>query len=110
MLMSWIKSGLTGLVCILFLTCAAQTNVTFNTLYTFSGGDGSGPYSPPVQAFDGALYGTTREGGSNNLGTIFKITTDGLLTSLYSFQGNDGNYPEGPLTEANGGTLYGTTG
>src|SRR3954469_19418389 len=39
---------------------------------------------------DGNLYGITPFGGSAGLGTIFKITTSGTLTTFYAFQPPDG--------------------
>ena len=41
--------------------------------------------------------------------TVFRITSDGKLTSLFSFQGSDGSDPESGLMEASDGSLYGTT-
>ena len=58
---------------------------------------------------DGNFYGTTRDGGSNNLGTIFKITPSGALTSVLSFNGTNGSAPQGGLVLARDGILYGTT-
>ena len=43
------------------------------------------PYAGLVQATNGNFYGTTRFGGTNNRGTVFKITPSGKLTTLYSF-------------------------
>ena len=63
----------------------------FTTLYSFcaqpSCADGANPDSGLVQTVneDGDFYGTTPQGGSANHGTLFKITTDGLLTTLYDF-------------------------
>jgi uncharacterized repeat protein (TIGR03803 family) len=54
------------------------------------------------------LYGTTMEGGTENDGTVFEITTSGTERLLYSFKGgSDGAVPIG-LTALKG-TLYGTT-
>src|SRR5439155_19642424 len=55
--------------------------------------------------------GTTALGGSNaNNGTIFKITTDGLVfTPLHSFTGADGRCPMAGLVQGTDGSFYGTT-
>jgi uncharacterized repeat protein (TIGR03803 family) len=63
---------------------------------------------------DGSFYGTTFNGGANSdHGTIFKISSDGTLTTLYSFcaQPNcvDGAFPIGTLALGNDGNFYGTT-
>ena len=42
---------------------------------------------------DGNFYGTTYQGGTSNRGTVFKVTTNGVLTSLVSFTGTNGAYP-----------------
>lgn len=86
------------------------TNGNFATLHFFAGGnDGANPISSLVQASDGTLYGTASSGGINNKGTIYKMTTNGALTTLYSFQGIDGQTPLGGLVFGSGGFLYGTT-
>jgi len=57
----------------------------------------------------GALYGTTRDGGSGHAGTIFKIATAGAESVLYSFAGKpDGAEPAAGLTVLDG-VFYGTT-
>ncbi|MGC1789543.1 MAG: choice-of-anchor tandem repeat GloVer-containing protein [Terriglobales bacterium] len=75
--------------------------------------DGDQPLAPLVQASNGDLYGTTLRGGANNEGTVFKITTGGMLTTVYSFCSLsgcvDGIQPQGPLFQASNGNLYGTT-
>lgn len=54
------------------------------------------------------LYGTTQQGGANNLGAVYSVTTGGVEKVIHSFSGYaDGQNPEGPLTNVNG-TLYGT--
>jgi len=66
-----------------------------------------------VQASNGNFYGTTSLGGAHTLGTVFKITPKGALTTLYSFCAKrncaDGTYPLAPLIQATDGNLYGTT-
>src|ERR1022692_2046575 len=103
-------------VCAVFVVCAA-TAITLpaqvTTLFTFDGTHGASPYAGLVQATDGDLYGTTWGGGAKNAGTVFKITSAGILTTLYSFcsQTNctDGAEPEAGLFQAANGDLYGTT-
>jgi len=74
--------------------------------------DGVNPLGGLVIAASGELYGTTSDGGAG-YGTIFKLTTDGALTTLYSFCSqvncNDGYYPRGALVQATNGDFYGTT-
>jgi uncharacterized repeat protein (TIGR02543 family) len=87
-----------------------STNGAFASLYSFTGGtDGANPYAALTLGRDGELYGTTLNGGSSHVGTIFKITTGGVLTPLHSFSGgNDGGNPFGALVQAGNGELYGT--
>jgi uncharacterized repeat protein (TIGR03803 family) len=74
--------------------------------------DGTQPWTTLVQGRDGALYGTTHTGGSNNFGTIFKLNTDGTgYAVLHHFgdRAGDGGNPLGGLTTGSDGLLYGTT-
>jgi uncharacterized repeat protein (TIGR03803 family) len=58
----------------------------------------------------GNLYGTTIEGGSSGLGTVFKLDKRGNFNVLHSFSGNaDGGLPFAPLILDSAGNLYGTT-
>ena len=71
--------------------------------------NGSNPNGSLI--FDGAfLYGMTRQGGINDLGTIFKILPDGTgYVKLFDFAGaTNGEYPEGSLF-SDGTFLYGMT-
>ncbi|MGA3142677.1 MAG: choice-of-anchor tandem repeat GloVer-containing protein [Verrucomicrobiota bacterium] len=98
----------------LALTIVPSTNSPLTTLYTFSGGDGSSP-NGLVQGSDGNFYGTTEYGGaytnqySEGLGTVFKMTPPGTLTTLYSFSGIDGAIPAAGLVQGANGYFYGTT-
>ena len=87
-----------------------STHGALTTLYSFTGSnDGAYPRAALVQGNDGNLYGTTYSGGTNNQGTVFKISTKGALTSLYSFSGtHDGSNPNG-LVQGNDGNFCGTT-
>ena len=56
------------------------------------------------------LYGTTTTGGGGNVGTLFKIGSDGTFTKLHIFHRyTDGAHPAGRLLQTTDGYLYGTT-
>jgi uncharacterized repeat protein (TIGR03803 family) len=88
-----------------------------STLYSFCSqpgcGDGSVPYAGLAQGVNGSFYGTTFEGGANNEGTVFELTSEGQLTTLHAFcsQPNcaDGLGPVASLVQATNGNFYGTT-
>jgi uncharacterized repeat protein (TIGR03803 family) len=84
---------------------------TYTTLYSFkkSGDDGILPYAGLFQAPDGNLYGTTLRGGTNDKGTVFRISLSGTYATVHSFTGSDGENPEGTLILGSNGELYGTT-
>lgn len=70
--------------------------------------DANAPMTGLVSA-GGVLYGTTYQGGANNLGAVYSVTTGGVEKVVHSFAGGaDGQNPDAPLTNVNG-TLYGTT-
>ena len=48
-------------------------------------------------------------GGQFDAGTIFEITTNGVLLNLYSFTGANDGYSGTSLMQAADGTFYGTT-
>jgi len=56
----------------------------------------------------GDLYGSA-QGGVNNLGAIFKVTPQGVVSLLRSFNGADGSYPAVNPIRDQAGNLYGTT-
>ncbi|MGA8535344.1 MAG: choice-of-anchor tandem repeat GloVer-containing protein [Candidatus Tumulicola sp.] len=84
---------------------------TETVLHSFTGGtDGTAPYGG-LAVINGVLYGTTRNGGAYNQGTIFTIspTPPSNYAVIWAF-GNqlDGAHPQSdPIVV--GGTLYGTT-
>ena len=86
------------------------------TLYSFcpesNCTDGSSPFGPLVQATEGDFYGMTSGEGAYGYGTVFKITSQGRLTTLYGFCAQadcaDGSYPSS-LIQATDDNFYGTT-
>lgn len=82
----------------------------YSKLLDFEGiSNGSMPFGSLIS--DGTfLYGMTAVGGTNNLGTIFKIMPDGTgYTKLLDFAGTaNGNIPMGSLI-SDGTFLYGMT-
>ena len=65
-------------------------------LHSFTGGaDGVYPYAGLFRDAAGNLYGTTENGGTANLGVVFKISKTGKETVLHSFTGGakDGSDP-----------------
>jgi len=78
-------------------------------IYTF-GSDGSNPASGPTLATDGNLYGTTYDGGAQNLGVLYRLSPSGVYTVLHDFLGDtDGANPIASPIEASDGNLYGAT-
>ena len=92
---------------------AVSSAQTLTTLASFNGTNGQGPSTGVVQGSDGNFYGTTYLGGANGVGTVFKISPTGELTTLYSFCSRsgcvDGKQPAAPLVQGSDGNFYGTT-
>jgi uncharacterized repeat protein (TIGR03803 family) len=88
-----------------------STSGALTPLWDFSdGSDGGNPVAGLILADDGNLYGTTSTGGNGGAGTVFKITTNGVLTTLYAFTGgNDGATPLAGLLQASSTSFLGTT-
>jgi uncharacterized repeat protein (TIGR03803 family) len=89
-----------------------QDGSGFHLLWSFGGGtnDGARPFAALREGSDGALYGTTEEGGQFGFGTVFQLSKDGSqFAILKSFTGNDdGAFPEARLLQGSDGLLYGT--
>lgn len=90
-----------------------QTDGTgFTILRHLSGSSsGSSPVAALVQTTNGALYGTTKRGGSRQDGTVFKLNPDGSNFSVVlSFDyRTTGREPFAGLLQGADGNLYGTT-
>jgi uncharacterized repeat protein (TIGR03803 family) len=82
----------------------------FVVLHHFTGGaDGGTPYDKLLQASDGYFYGTTRDGGTFNGGTVFRIAADGAFEVMYAFNRATGIHsPASGVAQARDGHLYGT--
>ncbi len=96
------------------LSIAALAQIT--TLASFDGANGQDPGFPAaafVQGTNGYLYGTTAIGGTNDEGTVFRMSVAGKLSTLYSFCPqpgcSDGIPPNPGLIQATDGNFYGTT-
>jgi uncharacterized repeat protein (TIGR03803 family) len=89
----------------------ATTTGTEHPVHEFKGfpSDGNSPMGSLI-AEHGKLYGTTHNGGKNQDGTVFEMSTSGKEGWIYSFAGapDDGYLPYGGLTVAGKG-FYGTT-
>jgi uncharacterized repeat protein (TIGR03803 family) len=75
--------------------------------------EGNAPEARMLQGTDGYLYGETQYGGTNDVGTIFKISPlgDGVYyTVFHQFNGvTDGVTPGGGLTQGPDGYMWGMT-
>ena len=85
---------------------------TENSIYAFSGSNGSGPLDGVIFDSAGNLYGTTYQGGRYGEGTIFQLSpsmgwTESVLHSFGYL--NDGGYPHAGLIPDQSGNLYGAT-
>jgi uncharacterized repeat protein (TIGR03803 family) len=85
----------------------------YTVLHNFNGypTDGYDPAGTVIQASDGNFYGTTVTGGTNNTGTIYKITPAGAYKVLFTFPPiTDGRLPIAGLVQGTDGYLYGIAG
>lgn len=82
----------------------------YQILRTFSGTVSDGAKPDGSLTLDGGiLYGTTGNGGANNVGTVFRMATNGTgFQILHSFSLGEGWHPTGDVALV-GSTLYGMT-
>ena len=102
------KYGISVVFVILFASMAfAQTE---KVIHTFGWTDGAYPRGGLIHGPRGVMYGTTENGGSSWMGTIFEISPKGVETVLYNFTGGaDGGLPPAGLVHDKEWNLYGTT-
>ena len=104
-----------------FSTDGTALGTVLSTLYSFSATDpmtnantdGAAPRAALVAGGDGLLYGTTSGGGANSVGTVFRLSPDGMTTPLQTYYAlnpttNDGSGSTAPLLVFGDGFLYGT--
>src|SRR6185436_9054889 len=84
---------------------AAGPEFSLQVLHEFEAGHPRGV----VRGGDDAFYGVTMAGGVNGQGSVFRITSNGDLTSVFSFDGANGRGPSSPLLQGRNGNFYGVT-
>ena len=82
---------------------------TVMPLVSFATTNGAYPEANLTPGPDGNFYGTTSLGGSFGYGTVFKVTTNGVLTTLVNFNNTNGANPMASLTLGADGNFFGTT-
>ena len=90
----------------------AKGSNAITTIAAFNGGNGNPrvPTSGVTLDAQGNLYGTTQQGGTNSMGTVWEIAKGtGVITILASFNGGNGDAPHAGVTLDAQGNLYGTT-
>jgi uncharacterized repeat protein (TIGR03803 family) len=83
---------------------------TERIVYSFGASSSDGAYPRAgLTLLNGALFGTTYQGGSNNYGTVFELTPSGGETVIHSFTGEPDGANPGAVMIVRRGALYGTT-
>lgn len=84
---------------------------TFSLLDTFgTAGQGGLPHGALARGNAGNFFGTTSAGGTNNQGTVFRMTPAGVVTTLHDFTGGeDGGSPNATLVLSVDGRFFGGT-
>jgi uncharacterized repeat protein (TIGR03803 family) len=89
----------------------------FKEVYGFAFATGYAPCTGVIQGKDGKLYGATNQGGANNFGNIYNLTTAGVHTVLHDFvQATDASCVDNVgrtnvnLLQVTDGNFYGVNG
>lgn len=89
------RMGITGaLLCLVLPILGIQPHIhaqVHERIYRFADDPanlGSYPLHGLIQGSDGNFYGTARDGGAEGLGTVFKMTPDGVVTKITDFTGD----------------------
>jgi uncharacterized repeat protein (TIGR03803 family) len=99
----WVENSVEGFGTVFRLS----QNQELIPVFSFTGPDGKYPNGLILDA-DGALYGTTSQGGPSGEGTVFRLSTNGDIMMLFSFGGTNGSIPSSLFRGADG-ALYGVT-
>jgi uncharacterized repeat protein (TIGR03803 family) len=104
------KLILSTLLAILLLPQIIEAQPKLDVLVSFIPWQSAGanPYGGLTLGKNGDFYGTTAD-GNNDVGTVFKLTTTGTLTTLATFNYTNGANPLAGLTLGRDGNFYGTT-
>lgn len=85
----------------------AQSQV-YQKLVDFEGPNGAVPKGNLLLADDGLIYGTTSEGGSNDMGVLYSFNPmNSNYTVIHEFDGTSGEKPVGSLIQASDNHIYG---
>lgn len=85
------------------------TNGTLTTLIDLDNYNAGGtPVGDLVFGPNGSFYGATYFGGTSGVGTVFEVTSNGMLTTLINFNNTNGAYPLAGMTIGPDNNLYGT--
>lgn len=94
----------------LTLAAAQPASAQINTIASFNGTNGAGPYADLTFDNSGNLYGTTQGGGAGGYGTVFEIQSgSNAIIDLDSFNNTNGANPYSGVIFDSQGNLYGTT-
>jgi len=92
------------------ITTAGALTQVYSFCALTSCDDGSDPEGGVTLGLDGNLYGTTKIGGKDGAGTVFKVTPTGTLTTMYSFtNGTDDSVPVYTVILGQDGNFYGVS-
>ena len=96
------------------LVYVMTTEGALNDVYSFCSetacADGEYPFGGLTLGFDGNFYGTTQGGGSHGVGSVFKITPTGTLTTLWNFaNGTDESVPVYTTVLGKDNNMYGVS-
>jgi uncharacterized repeat protein (TIGR03803 family) len=90
---------------VVYKVTPAGVFTTLHTMTSADGYDGGGL----IRGSDGSFYGASYYGGTNNDGTIFKVSSNGVYTVLYNFNGTDGSEAFAPPVQGTDSKFYGMT-